>query len=86
MSDTLKDLCELLKDVPFTFSASCVSGLIGRETCRCWRCRGVEPDAEESGWARAAELISEGFQAEQFRAIRIAREGRNQARNRKAQA
>ena len=53
-----------------SFSATCRSGLVGREICQCWRCRGVEPEDEHPKWARAAHLISGGHGAEVRRSRR----------------
>lgn len=70
----LEDLLEVLKDIKdieISFSANCVSGLIGRETCQCWRCRGIDPLEELSGWGRASMLISRGFCEEQRNRRRV---------------
>ena len=76
MSDTLKDLCDLLAEstLTLTFSKDCVSGLIGRKMCRCWRCRKVEPEEQEPEWERVAELVTTGFHAEMDLKIRAQRE------------
>lgn len=75
----IDDLAEILSDAKLTvtFSAHCVSGLVGRDTCQCWRCRGVEPEEETPGWARAAELISRGHQAEVVSWLRLEKFRRN---------
>lgn len=72
--DLLDDLGKLLDELgaQVTFSAHCVSGLVGREICQCWRCRGVEPEDEHPGWAKAAELISEGHSAKVAGQLRLA--------------
>lgn len=67
MSDATKELCTGAR---VTLSANCISGLVGQDTCRCWRCRGVEPAEEEPGWKRLAQLAGEGFHAEQRQRIR----------------
>ncbi len=72
MEDLGRYLCELLSEVKVTFSKNCVSGLIG-DMCRCWRCRGVEFDEQEPGWARVASLVSKGYQAEFSLELRISR-------------
>jgi len=69
--DFTRELCDIIGEHGFTFSRHCVSGLVGREICQCWRCRGVEPEAEAPKWARAAQLISQGHAAEQDRERRI---------------
>lgn len=76
MSDASERLAEILEEIgaEVTFSMNCISGLVGRETCRCWRCRGVEPSEEEPGWERLAQLASEGFRAETRQALRLARD------------
>lgn len=76
MSEATRQLCEILAEIgaKVTFSANCISGLVGRDTCRCWRCRSVHPEDEEPGWERLAELATEGFHAETRQRIRLARE------------
>ncbi len=77
--DLLKELCDLLDEAgaTVTFSANCVSGLIGREVCQCWRCRAVEPGEELEGWDKAAKLISRGHSAEVAHQLRLRRYKRN---------
>lgn len=59
MSDVLDELLAELDDlaragkVRISFSANCVSGLIG-DWCQCWRCRsrrGERYDEETEAWA-----------------------------------
>ena len=61
--DLLADLLALLDDSDLnpTFSANCRSGLISRDLCQCWRCRGVEPNQGNPKWKDAARWLSIGF-------------------------
>jgi hypothetical protein len=68
---TLGEVLEAFNESGGLFSINCISGLVGEGTCRCWRCRDVDPGEEEPGWARLAELASEGFYAEQRHQARI---------------
>jgi hypothetical protein len=72
MSKSVEGLSELLEGcgLEVTFSPNCVSGCVGRESCRCHRCRGVAFEDEEPGWPRMAELITEGGRAEMMRQLR----------------
>ncbi|MEM9597063.1 MAG: hypothetical protein AAGD06_22515 [Acidobacteriota bacterium] len=59
------ELAELLTEVGarVTVSAHCVSGLVGRDDCRCWRCRGVDAADEDPSWAETARRISRAFRS-----------------------
>lgn len=46
-------------------SANCISGLVGHEACRCWRCRKVDEHDEEPNWPRLAGMAKEEFCAAQ---------------------
>ena len=60
MSDLIRELCDAINEAGATisFSKNCVSGIIGRDKCRCWRCRGVEPEAEAEAWEAEAERLT----------------------------
>lgn len=76
-----RQLGEILEEIgaTMTFSINCISGLVGRDTCRCWRCRGVDAGEEEPGWARLAELAKEGFYAEQRQQARLRKARREES-------
>ncbi len=72
MSDTIRDLCDLLGSAGITFSINCVSGCLpgGRSECQCWRCRGVGQSEEDPEWAAKSRSISDDFRDEQFKFLR----------------
>lgn len=71
MSDLIQDLCDLLDacGAKVTFSANCRSGIIGRDKCQCWRCRGVDPSDEDHWWADVAAAHSRIFSHKMARKI-----------------
>jgi len=73
----LKELCELIDSAGgrFTFSANCVSGVIGRDQCQCWRCRGVPIEDEDSEWKDVAAGHSAEFRRKILESLRQLRSG-----------
>jgi len=61
--DAITELADALDGAGLTvsMSAHCRSGIVGRDVCRCWRCRGEKgPTADESAAERDAKLIDAG--------------------------
>lgn len=54
--DPIAELCELLEEAgaKVTLSIWCRSGIVGREACICWRCRGEEGPSDDESEAEAA--------------------------------
>ncbi len=73
----LKELCELIDSAggKLTFSANCVSGVIGCGQCQCWRCRGVPVEDENPEWKDIAARHSTEFRRKILESLRQSRSG-----------
>ena len=68
----LKELCELIDSAggKLTFSANCVSGVIGCDQCQCWRCRCVPVEDEDPEWKSVAARHSADFHRKMLKQFR----------------
>ena len=69
-SDAIDELVAILKQakVKVTFSQWCRSGIVGRELCVCWRCRGLDGPEENRSFEEMAARAIDGLWRRRVRA------------------